>query len=219
MSLTITAAQRDALRDLILDRILGIDDLRHVVTAGDYQAAERLAWEYSDALRLVSEDLGWGEGPPGSIELKTPPDVLERACTGLRELAAQRAAAPRGPRHCRHWPGSLATRRLRRLATISSPSVLQRRIQARSKRSLFLRQHVLLQPASLQQLPREDGRQGKISARHRASRRGSSGPPRPRRNRKTRCTPDAPVPPSGPAHPRRSLPLGLFEGARRRLRA
>ncbi len=42
---------------------------------------------YSDRLRLIVEDLGWGDGRGEPVELKTPPDVLRRALGQLREEA------------------------------------------------------------------------------------------------------------------------------------
>jgi hypothetical protein len=85
MSPTITAAQRDALCEQIADRLGGIGDIGLAVSAENYDAARRLALEYSDELRLVSEDLGWGEGTGEAVELRTPPDVLQRALTRLRD--------------------------------------------------------------------------------------------------------------------------------------
>jgi hypothetical protein len=87
MSLTITAQQRDALYDRILDRFSGIGDVWLAVCAQNYDAAARLGREYSDDLRLVLDDLGWGDGAGASIELTTPPDVLRRALTRLRDAA------------------------------------------------------------------------------------------------------------------------------------
>jgi aspartate/methionine/tyrosine aminotransferase len=87
MALTISARQRDALYDQILAQLSGIGDVWIAVCAEDYDVAERLGRDYSDDLRLVSEDLGWGEGSGGSIELSTPPDVLRRALRRLRDAA------------------------------------------------------------------------------------------------------------------------------------
>lgn len=87
MSLTISAEQRDALYDQIFDRLSGIDDVWLAVSMGDYEAAERLGREYSDDLRLVLDDLGWGDGPGGAIDLTAPPDILRRAFTRLGDAA------------------------------------------------------------------------------------------------------------------------------------
>src|SRR6478672_3935151 len=88
MPLTITAEQRDLLYDGILDHLSGIGDIEMTLRQGDYETARRLGMAFSDELRLASEDLGWGEDAPGEvIELKTPPDVLHRALTRLRDVA------------------------------------------------------------------------------------------------------------------------------------
>jgi hypothetical protein len=91
MALTITAEQRDALYDQILDRLGGIDDVRIVVQNDDFEAAERLGREYSDDLRLVLDDLGFGEGTGEQVELTSPPDVLARVLTRMREHASTHA--------------------------------------------------------------------------------------------------------------------------------
>jgi hypothetical protein len=93
MTLTITAEQRDALYDQIVDRLSGIGDVWLTVCAENYDAAQRLGREYSDDLRLVTDDLGWGDGPGGTIELSTPPDVLRRSLSRLRDAAMSRDAS------------------------------------------------------------------------------------------------------------------------------
>jgi hypothetical protein len=44
----------------------------------------------------VLDDLGWGSGPGGAVELTAPPDVLRRVFSRLRDavvsLDAERAA-------------------------------------------------------------------------------------------------------------------------------
>jgi len=95
MTIAITAAQRDALYDQILDRLSGIDDVWLAVEAEDFAAAERLGREYSDDLRLLSDDLGWGPGMDKPVELSAPPDVLRRALSRLRDAAAGHAASQR----------------------------------------------------------------------------------------------------------------------------
>ncbi len=88
MALRITSKQRDALYDQFLDRLSGIDDVRLAVQAGELDTAQRLGQAFSDDLRLVVEDLGWGQGAGTSIELNSPPDVLRRVFTRLGEVAA-----------------------------------------------------------------------------------------------------------------------------------
>lgn len=57
MSLTITAEQRDALYEHIYIRLSGIEAVWFAVSAGDYEKAESLGREFSDALLLVLDDL------------------------------------------------------------------------------------------------------------------------------------------------------------------
>jgi hypothetical protein len=92
MSVTITAAQRDALCDQIFDRLSGIEDIELAVRAGRPETAERLAREYTDDLRLLVNDLGLGVGDAETIELTSPPRVLRRALIRLRDLAVGHAS-------------------------------------------------------------------------------------------------------------------------------
>lgn len=93
MAITITAAQRDALYGQILDHLSGIGDVWIAVSQEDYETADRLGREYSDELRLVLDDLGWGEGTGEDIELRTAPDVLRRVFKRLLDLIANRREA------------------------------------------------------------------------------------------------------------------------------
>ncbi len=52
-----------------------------MIGRGEIYAANQRALELSDALRLVAEDLGWGETGGDPIELTSPPDVLKRSFT------------------------------------------------------------------------------------------------------------------------------------------
>jgi hypothetical protein len=92
MSVTITAAQRDALYDQILDRLSGIGDIEVAIQAENYDDAERLGREYSDDLRLLLDDLGVGNGIGESVELTAPPEVLRRVLLRLQELARKHTA-------------------------------------------------------------------------------------------------------------------------------
>jgi hypothetical protein len=92
MALTVTAAQRDALYDQILDRLSGIGDIEVAIRAEDYDDAQRIGREYSDDLRLLLDDLGIGEGDGEAVELDTPPQVLRRVLPRLRELALDHSA-------------------------------------------------------------------------------------------------------------------------------
>lgn len=93
MSLTISAAQRDALYDQILDRLSGIGDIGVAIQAENYDDAERIGRAYSDDLRLLLDDLGIGDGSGAPVELATPPEVLRRALPRLRELAEEHSAS------------------------------------------------------------------------------------------------------------------------------
>jgi hypothetical protein len=88
MTHTITAEQRDALYDQILDRLSGIGDVWIAVCSNRHDVAERLGREYSDDLRLVLDDLGgFGDGSGRPVELTTPPEVLRRVLGRLRDQA------------------------------------------------------------------------------------------------------------------------------------
>jgi hypothetical protein len=89
----ISAAHRDAQYEQIVERLSGIGDVWLSVCSGNFEAARRLGMEYSDELRLVSEDLGWGRGPGRSIDLTTPPDVLRRVFSRMRDIAASQRAS------------------------------------------------------------------------------------------------------------------------------
>jgi hypothetical protein len=96
MSPTITPAQRDALYDQILERLSGIGDVWIAAKSEDFEVADRLGRDYSDDLRLVLDDLGWGEGPGGAVRLQTPPEVLRRVFSRLQDTATGlRATAER----------------------------------------------------------------------------------------------------------------------------
>jgi hypothetical protein len=92
MSLTITAAQRDALYDQILDRLSGIGDIEVAIEAKNYDSAERIGREYSDDLRLLLDDLGIGDGDGEPVELTAPPELLRRVLPRLRRLAMNHTA-------------------------------------------------------------------------------------------------------------------------------
>jgi hypothetical protein len=93
MTPTITAQERDALCDQILDRLSGIGDIELTIQAENYVAAERLGREYSDDLRLLLDDLGLGDGNGEPIKLTSPPEVLRRVLPRLRDLAVSHSAS------------------------------------------------------------------------------------------------------------------------------
>ena len=91
MAVTITAEQRDALYDQVLDHLSGIADLWLAVQRRDFQTANRVGREFSDDLRLILDDLGWGDnGSP--LELTMPPDDLRRVLLHLRSQAEHQEA-------------------------------------------------------------------------------------------------------------------------------
>ena len=93
MSPTITAAQRDALYDQLLDRLSGIGDIEVAIQARDFENAEQIGREYSDDLRLLLDDLGIGDGNGEPVELTAPPELLRRALPRLRRTAVGHTAA------------------------------------------------------------------------------------------------------------------------------
>jgi len=95
MSVTISALQRDALYDQILDRLSGIGDIEVAIQAQNYHDAKRIGREYSDDLRLLLDDLGIGDGDGQPVALTTSPDVLRRVLPRLRERAENHSAGLR----------------------------------------------------------------------------------------------------------------------------
>ena len=98
MSITITKEERDALYERIVMRLNGIDGVYRAVEEEDWEEAQKLGQEFSDLLRVVCEDLGWGEGAEGSLDLDAPADVLARAAATLRDLARTDAGHFEGER-------------------------------------------------------------------------------------------------------------------------
>lgn len=84
---TLTSEQRNALYDEILVRLTGIGDVLTVIESGEFDKAERLADEFADYLRLLVDDLGWGEMRSGTVELDSPPELVRRTAQRLRLLA------------------------------------------------------------------------------------------------------------------------------------
>jgi hypothetical protein len=86
-AITITSAQRDALYKEIFVGLSGIGDVWLAACAADYDKAAELGRDYSDDLRLLLDDLGWGEVFETDVELTTPPEVLRRVLGRMRESA------------------------------------------------------------------------------------------------------------------------------------
>lgn len=91
--ITITAAQRDALYDQILARLSGASDLWMLIRTEQFAEADRLGRAISDDLRLILDDLGWGDGGGEEVRLTTPPDVLRRALSRHCHDALHREAS------------------------------------------------------------------------------------------------------------------------------
>lgn len=99
MTITLTAEQRDVLYDEILDRLSAIDDIRFAIEQEDWEAASRLGTAFSDDLRIVIQDLGWGPRRGGGpVELTSPSDVLRRALSRWRDALLGLDAAEEGER-------------------------------------------------------------------------------------------------------------------------
>ncbi len=83
--LILNADERNALYRTIVARLSGIDYVYTAIEAEDWETADSLSREFSDLLRLI-QDLGWGDDGTQAV-LSTPPDVLYRALSGLKERA------------------------------------------------------------------------------------------------------------------------------------
>ncbi|HEV7771635.1 MAG TPA: hypothetical protein VGO66_13385 [Solirubrobacterales bacterium] len=84
----ITKDQRDALYDVILSRLIAIDDLWRAIDAEEFEKAERLGREYTDLLLLILNDLGWGSDGE-ALELTMPVEDLRRVFGLFHERAAR----------------------------------------------------------------------------------------------------------------------------------
>jgi hypothetical protein len=121
MAVTITAEQRDALYDRVLDRLSGIGDILLAAGSEDFPTADRLAREYSDELMLVCDGLGWGARSGSDVvELnKTSPELLLRVFARLRGSAASEREA-----QARSWDESRTLEERNRLVDEACTSVL-----------------------------------------------------------------------------------------------
>lgn len=118
MGVTITAGQRDAVYDLVLDRLSGIGAVWLAASAEDFELAERLSREYSDELSVVLDDLGWGDGPDGTeIELRADPAVLRRIFSRFKGTTAGERATG--------WPANNVLEERNRLIDEACVTVIQ----------------------------------------------------------------------------------------------
>jgi hypothetical protein len=93
-SVTISASQRDLLYERILIHLSGVDGVWSAATNERLDEAQSLGREFSDELRLIVDDLGWGERSGDEpIELTTPPDVVQRVVERIAALAEDSDAA------------------------------------------------------------------------------------------------------------------------------
>lgn len=89
MTVSISAEQRDALYDQLIDRLSAIEDIWIAASGGDFKTADRLAREFADELRLLCDDLGWGEGHGEAVVLSSPPELLRRVFTRFERRAEE----------------------------------------------------------------------------------------------------------------------------------
>ena len=88
MTIKISVEQRDLLYEELLTHLSGVDALRLAIDAADFDTANRLAGEFSDELRLICDDLGWGElHGVEEVELTTPRLDLQRVLGRVRKRA------------------------------------------------------------------------------------------------------------------------------------
>jgi hypothetical protein len=122
MAVTITAAQRDALYDRVLDRLSGIGDILLAAGSEDFPTADRLGREYSDELMLVCDGLGWGARSRSDVvELgDTSPELLLRVFARLRGAAASEREA-----QARSWDESRTLEERNRLVDQACTTVLR----------------------------------------------------------------------------------------------
>lgn len=92
----VSAEQRDALYLQITLRFSALNDLWQAVQEDDFEAADRLAREFADGLRLIVDGLGWGEAGNGPVTLAIPPEELKRMLASLRDRAAGQYESERG---------------------------------------------------------------------------------------------------------------------------
>lgn len=83
----IDAEQRDMLYEAITDSLSGDSDVFIECKLGNFDRAQRLSSEYSDYLRVLHDDLGWGDSSHESVRLTAPQDVWERTLTRIQSKA------------------------------------------------------------------------------------------------------------------------------------
>jgi hypothetical protein len=92
-SIKIAARQRDALYQLVRDRLSAVNDIWLVLDRGDYATAERLASRFGEDFRLM-RDLGWDpDDDREMVEFTMPTPDLMRIAKRLRDDARGGIAA------------------------------------------------------------------------------------------------------------------------------
>jgi hypothetical protein len=90
VSVKITAAERDALFEQIHARLSGIDEVWSAAATEEWERADQAARDFADDLRLIVDDLGWGEAGGEELELTSPPEVLRRVLTRMQKRGEER---------------------------------------------------------------------------------------------------------------------------------
>lgn len=84
----ISGEQRDLLYESLFVHLSGIDAVWLAASQQDFEKADRLGRDFSEELRLVIDDLGWGECRNDElVELTTPPAVIRRVVERVRTVA------------------------------------------------------------------------------------------------------------------------------------
>jgi len=86
ITITISGAQRQVLRELVLDHLSALGDLNLALGRGDHATAERLGAEFAGDLRLMA-DLGWSGDWRESADLTMAYSDLAPLLQRLREEA------------------------------------------------------------------------------------------------------------------------------------
>jgi len=95
-TLTITSAQRDALRDLMAHRLFMVGDRRLKAALAQGISHDQLAAEFADDLRLM-QDLGWELQKGGDVVLTMPSRPLELTLRRMRVDAVEAQAEDAPP--------------------------------------------------------------------------------------------------------------------------
>lgn len=89
----LTARQRDALCEPVVNALSRAGDLGMLVNAERFDDAYKLARELCDDLCFLVDGLIWGDGHSGAVELKTPPEILRRALSRCCQETFSREAS------------------------------------------------------------------------------------------------------------------------------